>query len=92
MFAEALACKKPIVATAVGGAGEMVADGINGYLIPPRADGNMARLIIALLSDRGKIEKLAQAEGFITPNFDIKITVAQLLQLYKELAEKEMIR
>lgn len=43
---EALAAGKPVVATAVGGVPELVTDGVNGRLVPPR---DVAALTAALL-------------------------------------------
>ena len=38
-MAEALAMNRPVVATAFGGALEIVEDGVNGFLVPPIPDG-----------------------------------------------------
>lgn len=50
---EAFACRKPVVATRVGGTPEVVSDGVNGFLIP---EGDMERLGEAVLTLAGDAE------------------------------------
>ncbi len=49
---EAAACGKAIVATDVPGCRDVVKDGINGVLVPPRDSSTLARGIANLLSDQ----------------------------------------
>lgn len=44
---------KPVIATNVGGMGEMIEDGKSGRLIPPKDTASLARAIIDLLKDDG---------------------------------------
>jgi glycosyltransferase involved in cell wall biosynthesis len=46
---DAMACGKPIVATATGGIPEVVVDGQTGILVPPRDHEAMASAIVKLL-------------------------------------------
>ena len=48
---EAMALGRPIVATAVGGADEVVAHGETGFLVPPRDDAAMAAALARLAAD-----------------------------------------
>ena len=48
---EAMACARPVVATAVGGLVDTVADGVTGELVPPRDPGRLAAVLAALLAD-----------------------------------------
>jgi glycosyltransferase involved in cell wall biosynthesis len=48
---ESYAAGVPVVATAVGGTPEAVADGVDGYLVPPGDPGPLARRILELLRD-----------------------------------------
>lgn len=59
--AEAMACGRPVVATAVGGLREVVEDGVTGLLVPPRDPAALADAVIALLQDRRKAAGLAAA-------------------------------
>lgn len=47
---EAMACEVPVIASAVGGIPEVVRDGIDGFLVPPRNVDLMAAKAIELLS------------------------------------------
>ncbi|GAA4742199.1 glycosyltransferase family 1 protein [Modestobacter marinus] len=48
---EAMACGRPVVATAVGGLVDTVADGVTGELVPPRDPAALGRTLAALLVD-----------------------------------------
>jgi glycosyltransferase involved in cell wall biosynthesis len=56
VIVEALLRGRPVLATDVGGIGDLVADGDNGLLV--HAD-DLADALVALLSDRARIERLA---------------------------------
>lgn len=48
---QAMAMEKPVVGTTVGGIPEVIRDGVNGYLIPPRDAEACAEKIVALIQD-----------------------------------------
>jgi glycosyltransferase involved in cell wall biosynthesis len=48
---EAMACGRPVVATAVGGLVDTVADGVTGELVPPRDPERLGAVLAALLAD-----------------------------------------
>jgi glycosyltransferase involved in cell wall biosynthesis len=48
---EAMACGRPVVATAVGGLVDTVADGVTGDLVPPRDPERLGQVLAALLDD-----------------------------------------
>ena len=51
---EAMACGRPVVATAVGGLVDTVADGVTGELVPPRDPERLGAVLAALLADPGR--------------------------------------
>lgn len=48
---EAMACGRPVVATAVGGLQDSVVDGVTGDLVPPRDPDRLGAVLAALLAD-----------------------------------------
>ncbi len=52
VLCEALACGKPVVATPTGAQGEIVRDGVNGFLVPPDRPDIMAGTLARLIADR----------------------------------------
>lgn len=58
---EASAAGVPVVATAVGGTPEVIADGINGYLVPPGEPLSLAAKINELLRDPALGSRLGAA-------------------------------
>ena len=78
---EAMALGKPVVATAVGGIPEMIADGETGYVVPPNDVDGLASRVLALLEDPGRRVVMGQAarerllscfslQGFVRQMFD----------------------
>lgn len=51
VLVEAMSAGLPIVATKVGSIPELVQDGLNGFLVPPKDPGSLARAISRLLYD-----------------------------------------
>ncbi|MCI2425059.1 glycosyltransferase family 4 protein [Candidatus Acetothermia bacterium] len=51
---EAMAARRPVVATDVGGISEVVRHGITGWLFPPGDDAQAAQLVLKALEDREK--------------------------------------
>jgi len=58
---EAMSCGLPVVATDVGGNNEVISDGVNGFLVPPRSPKAMAEIILRLLDDDTLREKIGEA-------------------------------
>jgi glycosyltransferase involved in cell wall biosynthesis len=58
---EAMAYGRPIIATAVGGNAEIIADGVSGMLCPPRDSKCLSRRLAALLADGTLRNRLGQA-------------------------------
>jgi glycosyltransferase involved in cell wall biosynthesis len=62
---EALACRKPVVATRVGGIPEIIEDGRNGLLVEPDNSGALAEALMRVLKD-GDLRKVLASNGYRT--------------------------
>jgi D-inositol-3-phosphate glycosyltransferase len=58
---EAMACGRPVIGSDVGGISFTIADGITGYLVPPRDPAALASRLLCLLSDATLRERMGQA-------------------------------
>jgi glycosyltransferase involved in cell wall biosynthesis len=59
--AEAMAARRPVVASAVGGIPEYVDDGVTGRLVPPENADALARALVELLADDGLARRYGEA-------------------------------
>ena len=83
---EAMAAGLPVVATAVGGAPELVADGQTGLLVPPAQAEALEQAIMQMLENPAQAKNMGQAghERVLT-HFSLAQTVAATTALYDEL-------
>jgi glycosyltransferase involved in cell wall biosynthesis len=78
VLVEALAVGTPVIATAVGGVPEIVADGVNGLLVPPHDPDALAVAIHRLLSDVDLRSKLAAAAAESVNRFSAEVVYRDL--------------
>jgi starch synthase len=84
---EAMACGTAVVASAVGGIPEVVADGETGLLVPPGDPGALAGALGALITDPARAAALGQAgRERAVAEFGWQAVAAQTAALYAELA------
>ena len=60
VIVEGQLAQKPVIASAAGGALELITDGKNGYLFPPEDTNALSQLIDKLISDRPHAQTIAQ--------------------------------
>jgi glycosyltransferase involved in cell wall biosynthesis len=84
---DAMACARPIVATSAGGIPEIVEDGVNGLLVPPRDAHALATSIVRLLEDE-KLRQRIGASGFarVRERFTLERMVAETAAVYARAA------
>lgn len=61
VFAQAMACARPIVASCVDGAPEAIEVGVTGFLRSPQDAAGMAEDVCLLLADPGRAQAMGQA-------------------------------
>jgi glycosyltransferase involved in cell wall biosynthesis len=82
---DAQAVGLPVVACRAGGIPEIVADGINGILVPPRDSDALATAIETLLNDPEMRASFGRSAKQCVDAFSIDHTVEKNLLLYKTL-------
>ena len=83
---EALGLGLPVVATAVGGIPEVLADGIDGVLVPPGRPDLLARAVGELAGDGARRKELAEAARARGEEFDITKAVRRIEAIYRTVA------
>jgi glycosyltransferase involved in cell wall biosynthesis len=87
---EAMAAGLPVIATAVGGLPEVVTDGENGLLIPPRDAEALATALARLLEASDFAKKLGQnARKHVREHFSLDRLGREINEIYEELVEKK---
>jgi glycosyltransferase involved in cell wall biosynthesis len=88
---EAALAGVPIVTTTMPGCRDVIRDGWNGFLVPPRAPGMLAARILDLLRDRGAGRTMAgRAAERVRQEFALETIVARQAALYRELVDKSV--
>jgi len=85
-FLEAMAMKKPVVGTKVGGVPEVVKDGVTGILVPPEKPLKLADAIITLLKDRELMRKMGdEGRRNVEEKYSVDVMVKSLFDFYISL-------
>lgn len=83
---EALAMKKPIVATTVGGIPQMIDEGVNGLLVPPNDPAALKAAVERLAGDPALRERMGAASLVIArERFSIERMCARIADVYDEV-------
>lgn len=83
---EAAACRVCLVTTDVPGCRDVVKDGVDGLLVPPRDADALAGAIALLYDDAELRERLAaSARARAFREFDERIVIARTMEVYDEL-------
>lgn len=86
---EAAASGLPIVTTDVPGCREVVRDGYNGYLVPPRESVSLADALEKLIRSASERELMGlRGRALVLEQFTLDRVVAETLKLYRTRMEK----
>ena len=84
VIAEAMSCRKPLVATRVGGIPELVQDGRTGFLVDRGDVRALADRILELASDRELRKCMGRAGRHVAEaKFDLLRNVARVIESYR---------
>jgi len=83
VIAEAMACRKPVVGTTVGGIPEVIEDEVSGFLIGKGDSQALATKILQLLrAPELRLQMGRAGESISRARFDLREKVSELVQLY----------
>ena len=90
---EGMCLAKPVIASNIGGIPELVEDGVNGYLIPPKDPVALAEKLEVLIGNK-EMRQIMGAAGKrkFEENFDAATMVKRIEKLYGSILEKKSIR
>lgn len=81
---EAMAMKKATIASGVNGTKEVVTDGVNGLLISPKNEIELAEKIVLLATNKNYREALGKAaENYVKNTYDISLMTNKIEHLYQ---------
>ena len=87
---EAAACGKPVVATNVAGCREIVKDGINGLLVPPKDPASLSDAITKLLENSSLRARMGtRGREIVEKEFSVDRISRETLNLYDELWKRQ---
>ena len=90
---DAMACGRPIVATEAGGIPEIVEDGVNGLLVPPRDHAALAGAIVRMLKDPASRQRMGDAGlARVTARFTVDRMVEETAAVYARLSAERNTR
>jgi glycosyltransferase involved in cell wall biosynthesis len=86
---DAMACARPIVATTAGGIPEIVEDGVNGLLVPPRDHTSLANALVRALKDNELRRRMGEAGlARVNARFTVDRMVEQTADVYRRLSSQ----
>lgn len=90
---EAMAMEKPVVATSIGGIPDLVAHGVNGFLVSPGNVEELAGAIKRILEDKNLARKMGKAgRNRINEQFSVAFMVQSIEKVYRDLLIRKRIR
>jgi glycosyltransferase involved in cell wall biosynthesis len=86
---EAMACRKPIVATRVTGIVDVVVDGVTGFLVPGAVPAPLAEKIVLLVQDAQLRRELGgHGRKRLEQKFSLQHMVEQTRKVYQDLLDR----
>lgn len=82
---EAMSAGRPVIASAEGGPAEVVTDGVDGLLVPPRDSALLAAALRRLADDPGLRERLAGAGRETALRYSPERTADGLMAIYRQV-------
>jgi glycosyltransferase involved in cell wall biosynthesis len=85
---EGLSSGLPVIATSVGGIPEIIQDGVNGFLVPPKDPESIANGILKLANDPKLMKRLGEAaRKTILDRYTAEKVVSQYGEIYNKVVQ-----
>lgn len=86
-FIEAMAMEKPVIGSNIGGVGEVIKEGVNGYLVPPEDPEALAKALIKALGDKQKAVSMGlEGRRIAEQEFSTEKMCERMYGLYSSLS------
>jgi len=87
VFLEAMAFGKPLVGAAAGGSTDLIADGVNGLLVPPKEVAQLTQALGRLLRNRALRDEMGRrGAAIVREKYRVNVFQQQLEDILAELA------
>ena len=88
---ESIACGTPAITNDIGGCGEIIKNGYNGYLVPPDATQLFAEHILTMIQDFENRQKYSiQTRSFAKKHFSLKSMAKAYYSLFEKVIERSI--
>lgn len=90
---DAMACRRPVVATRTGGVDEAVDDGRTGLLVDPHDEAGLARAIVAMLEDEALRVRMGEAgRARVEERFSVERLIQDTLDAYERVLNPDALK
>jgi len=86
---EAIKFGVPVIATNVGAASELLANGLNGVIIPPRDTSTLKEAIDWMWKNPGERLQMADRARRNLENYSIPLVAERIISVYQQLIDSE---
>jgi len=83
VLAEAMAVGLPVVCSDIGGYRDVVHDGSNGLLVPPRAPEALAEALAGLLDSPARLAAMGQAAAVAARRYRWEVVAGEVAEVYR---------
>ena len=89
---EAMAMKKPVVATPIEGIWEVIENGKTGLLVPPKCKDDLAEALITIFNDKHKAESMGiAARRLVEEKFSLNVMIEKIKKIYEDCLSRHSV-
>jgi phosphatidylinositol alpha-mannosyltransferase len=87
---EAMAVGKPVVASSIEGYASVITDGVEGLLVPPKNERELARALVKLMSDNSLRREMGSRGTETARQYDWKKIARRVYGYYEKIIKEEL--